>query len=476
MLIWNRSTSGGDGYVFYATNKTGSWVSELVSEGYGGAHDPFLGVDSLGTIHLIFETWSNYYTSKPANDEFQAPVKFADEGRSTHHTMVVSPDGTVHVAYHGSIFGPLSYKKCKDGNFSEKITIPGDIDAMDISIDLDNNGKVHIAFSSGAHIYYTTNASSDSFELPLHVGYLYRASHPVISISPDDSVFIADIDGYYLYCKRGNEFEKIVLTQIDMPSHTGKSFFDIGEDGIAHFVYQYPSNRIIGSFSYDIYYFNFSLVENFPSLNISTSNLDFGDIEIDQSKDSTIVISNIGTGDLIINNISIFQDSSDFNLLSPTSFPVTIKPNSAPLNVIVNFSPSSTGEKRDTLIISSNDPNNYIAYVTLIGNGVTETNFYSQEISDIPKTFGLDQNYPNPFNPETTIQYQLPKASEVKLIIYNLLGQRVTILVDKLQQAGFYSAQWDGKDEFGKYVSNGVYLYKLETKEFIKIRKLTLLR
>ncbi|MFQ5604489.1 MAG: YCF48-related protein [bacterium] len=95
---------------------------------------------------------------------------------------------------------------------------------------------------------------------------------------------------------------------------------------------------------------------------------------------------------------------------------------------------------------------------------------------EVPHKFGLSQNYPNPFNPQTTIKYQLPKAAEVKLTIYNLLGQRVAMLVDKKMPAGFYSIQWDGKDQNGRNVASGIYVYRLQTADFVKAKKLTLLR
>ncbi len=107
---------------------------------------------------------------------------------------------------------------------------------------------------------------------------------------------------------------------------------------------------------------------------------------------------------------------------------------------------------------------------------VTPVSVSSPQIDRLPKESDLNQNYPNPFNPETTIQYQLPKISHVKLAIYNLVGQRVATLLEKQQPAGFYQIKWNGKDDIGKNVASGVYLYRLETKEFIKIRKLTLLR
>jgi hypothetical protein len=94
----------------------------------------------------------------------------------------------------------------------------------------------------------------------------------------------------------------------------------------------------------------------------------------------------------------------------------------------------------------------------------------------VPSEFALFQNYPNPFNPETTIQYQVPERSEVKLLIFNFLGQRVATLVDEVQSMGDYSVQWDGKDDTGKAVASGVYLYRLQTNQFVQVKKLALLR
>ncbi|MDZ7330669.1 MAG: T9SS type A sorting domain-containing protein [candidate division KSB1 bacterium] len=94
----------------------------------------------------------------------------------------------------------------------------------------------------------------------------------------------------------------------------------------------------------------------------------------------------------------------------------------------------------------------------------------------LPSGFELFQNYPNPFNSSTTIKYQLPVATDVKLEIYNFLGQRIRTLVDQFQQLGSYSIIWDGTDDFNQSVSSGVYLYQLKTKNFIKTNKLIVLR
>ena len=90
------------------------------------------------------------------------------------------------------------------------------------------------------------------------------------------------------------------------------------------------------------------------------------------------------------------------------------------------------------------------------------------------KTFRLSQNYPNPFNPSTTIEYQLSELGHVALRIFNLKGQEVRTLLNGPLPAGEYSLQWDGKDNQGQAVASGTYLYRLETKDFMKAQKMLL--
>ena len=78
-----------------------------------------------------------------------------------------------------------------------------------------------------------------------------------------------------------------------------------------------------------------------------------------------------------------------------------------------------------------------------------------------PMRFSLGQSYPNPFNPSTIIPYELTEAARVRLDVFNLLGQRVTTLVDDEQVAGSYTARWDARDASGQGVASGVYLYRL---------------
>lgn len=89
-----------------------------------------------------------------------------------------------------------------------------------------------------------------------------------------------------------------------------------------------------------------------------------------------------------------------------------------------------------------------------------------------PGSYLLEQNYPNPFNPATVINYELPQPARVKIRIYNLMGQEIRTLFDGLRNAGKHQVHWDGKDDTGKDVAAGIYLYRAELGNVVKIRRM----
>jgi hypothetical protein len=94
----------------------------------------------------------------------------------------------------------------------------------------------------------------------------------------------------------------------------------------------------------------------------------------------------------------------------------------------------------------------------------------------IPEHFALNQNYPNPFNPMCEISYALPTDCHVTLTIYNVLGQRVKVLVDEHQNAGNKIVSWDSKDDQGQEVTSGIYFYRIHAGDFMQSKKMVLLR
>ena len=94
----------------------------------------------------------------------------------------------------------------------------------------------------------------------------------------------------------------------------------------------------------------------------------------------------------------------------------------------------------------------------------------------LPEKFALHQNYPNPFNPITTLRYDLPENSIVRITIYNVQGREIKVLVNQYQEAGYKSVRWNATNNYGKPISAGMYFYKIRAGEFTQTRKMLLLK
>jgi flagellar hook assembly protein FlgD len=92
------------------------------------------------------------------------------------------------------------------------------------------------------------------------------------------------------------------------------------------------------------------------------------------------------------------------------------------------------------------------------------------------KSTYLHNNYPNPFNPETSINFDLAGTSNVELSVYNILGQKVTTLVNEVRGPGKHTAIWSGLDENDMAVSSGVYFYKLQAGTYTYTKKMILMK
>lgn len=93
------------------------------------------------------------------------------------------------------------------------------------------------------------------------------------------------------------------------------------------------------------------------------------------------------------------------------------------------------------------------------------------EIEVVPQQFELSQNYPNPFNPSTTIRFSLPVQTQLKINIYNMLGELVKTLAEGIYDAGYYSINFEATE-----FSSGTYIYRLECNNFTETKKMILLR
>lgn len=140
------------------------------------------------------------------------------------------------------------------------------------------------------------------------------------------------------------------------------------------------------------------------------------------------------------------------------------------IDLNANFSYEFTTTHRATFKI-------ILGNVAFVENQVTELTKY------IPTTFAVSQNFPNPFNPTTTIKFDVPRAANIKLKIYNVLGQEVATLADGFFDTGHHTITWNAKDSQGREVASGLYIYRITVRSldgtkqnFAESKKMILLK
>lgn len=172
----------------------------------------------------------------------------------------------------------------------------------------------------------------------------------------------------------------------------------------------------------------------------------------------------------------LFIYDTDYSEIPDPALEVELTSNQVPIMYFltvtrrgeVPFSPGGTGE--DQFLFKANIAN--IPGDTLVVTAAPA----AIEPDLLPTAFDLAQNYPNPFNPTTEIAFAIPNPADVKLEIYNVLGQKVRTLVNERKTTGRYQMIWDGRNNSGVIVASGVYFYRLSAGTFVKSRKMILLK
>jgi len=121
-----------------------------------------------------------------------------------------------------------------------------------------------------------------------------------------------------------------------------------------------------------------------------------------------------------------------------------------------------------------------IEFMPLFRPGVVEvkigTGIDDGPVTGLPQSFSLDQNFPNPFNPTTEIRFTLPRASRVRIDIYDILGRNIRTVLDEPRSAGTHQITFDGRAGDGSPLATGIYFYRLIADEFSQSRKMLLLK
>ncbi|HEX6943502.1 MAG TPA: choice-of-anchor D domain-containing protein, partial [Gemmatimonadaceae bacterium] len=201
-----------------------------------------------------------------------------------------------------------------------------------------------------------------------------------------------------------------------------------------------------------------------------------------ESPDQTMGMGNTGTGSLFISPLLVtdryaieFSGAPEWLAVGPS--PATIRPGeSLDLAATIDAGLLEAGDHAAIISIHSNDPLNPVVDVAVSLHVIAPAMLSAVASIDLPTRFALSPNYPNPFNPATRIAYDLPRAVQVSLRVYDVGGRQVAELVRGTQPAGRYEIGWDGRNASREPVASGVYFYRLIAGEFVQTRKMVLLK
>ena len=194
----------------------------------------------------------------------------------------------------------------------------------------------------------------------------------------------------------------------------------------------------------------------------------------------SIFFESVSVGDSAIISVDLINNSADpveitgyYNInedyVVENPVPFTL-PAFGSVSLNIKFIPSKDGYFKDYLHIRSDTETSRIAQVLILA-GRTDTIFSDVKKAELIYNYVLEQNYPNPFNPGTTIRYSIPTQSNVRLRVYNSIGENIADLINANQNAGSYEVEFDGSE-----LSSGIYFYRLQVGSFVEIKKMILLR
>jgi len=207
-----------------------------------------------------------------------------------------------------------------------------------------------------------------------------------------------------------------------------------------------------------------------PGATIYYSPISNWDMHYDSSLTSGSYLRQLGIYDLGGQNNTPLITSGQRVMLWRLRF--IISPNAQPQEIVID----TTWDPRNlSLSLGLIDGNTAITPAFKRGGLHIQSNAAGG--SDIkPIEFSLRPNYPNPFNPSTVIDFSIPQGSDVRLIVYNVLGQAVKTLFDGYKEPGNYSVIWDGTNDLNAPQTSGTYFYRLLTDNHDESRRMTLLR
>jgi len=328
--------------------------------------------------------------------------------------------------------------------------------------------------------YFVVDIKSNSIDEQVEFGadgYFYY--YPAIAVDKDHNFAITysrtasnDFVGAYYSTKRSTDPPGLSESKV-IKEGTGPITFNRWGDYLGAdvdptdesniFLYsQYADGNFWGTWVMEVRMRPFSGVFTYASPNPVI--FESKDI-IDPPEVETVIITNVGVDDLIIDGIE--SPVGPFILLTSLNYPVTVSTFDI-LDLEIKFDPVEPGEFSKLMHFFDNDTSFTGLSLLGIGTGVVSV---GDDNNAIPKEYALSQNFPNPFNPVTRISYSLPQPGNITIKVFDVLGNEVATLLNEEKSAGRYEVNWDAKNN-----PSGVYTYKLEADEYIEVKKMVLLK
>lgn len=305
-----------------------------------------------------------------------------------------------------------------DGTFQDRVSKKvGVCPQKSVAVDLDGNGSLDLAVVNleGHNVSVMLNDGSGTFSTRVN----YESHHMPTDISVADLDGDGDID---LIAPNSDAYDRSVVSVI--------------------------LNNGDGSFQPTVYYSS----GGYPYATFAN--------DLDKDGDIDIIVANWMT-----DSLSILLNNGNATFQAPIQYVAGDSPTSL-------YTADFDHDTYDDLAVGNRNSNDLLVYM----NQGTASHVGDDISTALPVAFRLAQNSPNPFNPDTRIEYDLARSGWVELAVFDILGRKVTTLVDGFRAVGSYQAVWDGAGSNGKPVATGIYFYRLRTGALSETRKMVLLR
>ena len=456
--------------VMYMNNISGSFSSPIsITQGGLNKATPFgkIGPDSV--MHFVYYTYTNgsdncYYRNYDLKTSTLGPEVFLSNGEASgdfQATLDIDSNGKVHIALvSGTTLtsGPLKYFNNVTGTFQQVATSVS-VNVSYPRIRVDTNNKIHIIYRANSMLYYIDNVSG-TFSSPVAITPAGQLPAGIQSLEIDNenrmyttyqSSQSASGKGFYLLFAENGVFNDTILIADLPPEYVTRN-----------------SSQVITKGNGDIAMFYAE-----------------GDVRND-----TVICDIFMKRGNIYNIIPVELISFSAEILN-SSVRLIWKTATETNNYgfeVYRFNKNSSNEWKRVGFVkgngTANENNNYTFDDVNLDPGIYKyklkqidfdgsfkySGVIEAEVEPLSE-FALDQNYPNPFNPATTINYSTPVAGKVLLVVYNLLGEKVTTLVDEVIEAGNHQVKFDGVE-----LNSGIYFYTLTTGSFRQSKKMILLK